>query len=146
MARSCARRSLAAAIIFIALVIWRVLFTLRMRRRRSRTFAMRGSGLLGFFLLLLLFLGKFLHRRLLQRRIVMLGEEVLLIFFKRILDPISQVVVQRLFTHNVLQQPRLCRIQVGIKPVLERADLLYLHVIEKAIGTSENDNDLLLGG
>jgi len=31
---------LAAAIIFIALVIWRVLFTLRIRRRKSRTFAM----------------------------------------------------------------------------------------------------------
>src|SRR3984885_6634198 len=145
MARSCARRSLAAAIIFIALVIWRVLFTLRMRRRRSRTFAMRGSGLLGLFLLLLLFLGKFLNRRLFKRRIAMLSEEVLLVFLQRILDPISQIIIQRLFTHNVLQQSRLCRIQVGIKPRLERADLLYLHVIEKSIGAGENDNDLFLG-
>ena len=39
MARSCARRSLAAATIFMALVICRVFFTLRMRRRMSRMFA-----------------------------------------------------------------------------------------------------------
>ncbi len=37
--RSCARRSLAAETIFMALVICRVFFTLRMRRRRSSTFA-----------------------------------------------------------------------------------------------------------
>ena len=38
-ARSCARRSFAAETIFMALVICRVFFTLRMRRRRSSTFA-----------------------------------------------------------------------------------------------------------
>src|SRR5215467_4102232 len=38
-ARSCARRSLAAATIFMALVIWRVFLILRMRRLKSRTFA-----------------------------------------------------------------------------------------------------------
>src|SRR6202158_4822744 len=37
--RSCARRSLAAETIFMALVICRVFFTLRMRRLRSSTFA-----------------------------------------------------------------------------------------------------------
>ena len=40
-ARSWARRSLAAETIFMALVICRVFFTLRMRRRRSSTFAIR---------------------------------------------------------------------------------------------------------
>jgi hypothetical protein len=40
MARSWARRSLAAETIFMALVICRVFFTLRMRRRKSSTFAM----------------------------------------------------------------------------------------------------------
>src|SRR5262249_18320785 len=39
-ARSCARRSLAAETICMALVIWRVFFTLRMRRRMSKRFAM----------------------------------------------------------------------------------------------------------
>src|SRR5665213_395415 len=39
MARSCARRGLAADTIFMALVIWRVFFTLLMRRRKSSTFA-----------------------------------------------------------------------------------------------------------
>src|ERR1700733_7416766 len=39
MARSWARRSFAAETIFMALVICRVFFTLRMRRRRSSTFA-----------------------------------------------------------------------------------------------------------
>jgi hypothetical protein len=39
-ARSCARRNFAAETIFIAFVIWRVLVTLRMRRRISRMFAM----------------------------------------------------------------------------------------------------------
>src|ERR1700755_1655271 len=92
MARSCARRSLAAAIIFIAFVIWRVLFTLRMRRRRSRTFAMRGLDLLRFFLLF--FFRKRLYGRLLECRITMLGKEVLLVFRQRTLDPVAQVVVQ----------------------------------------------------
>src|ERR1700684_3262937 len=103
MARSCARRSLAAAIIFIALVIWRVLFTLRMRRRKSRTFAMPGLGLLGFFLLLFLFFGKLLHRRLFEGCVTMLGEEVLLVLLQRILDPVPQVIVQRLLVHDVRQ-------------------------------------------
>ena len=39
MARSCARRSLAAETIFMALVICRVFLTERMRRLRSSTFA-----------------------------------------------------------------------------------------------------------
>ncbi len=39
IARSCARRSFAAETIFMAFVICRVFFTLRMRRRRSSTFA-----------------------------------------------------------------------------------------------------------
>ena len=45
MALSCARRSLAAETIFMAFVICRVFFTLRMRRRRSSTFAMTGYAL-----------------------------------------------------------------------------------------------------
>ena len=75
----------------------------------------------------------------------MLGQEVLLVFRQRTLEPVTQVVVQRLLAHNVIQQSRLCRIEVGIKPGLEGADLLYLQVIEKAIGSGENDDDLLLG-
>src|ERR1700733_4696202 len=141
MARSCARRSLAAAIIFIAFVIWRVLFTLRMRRRRSRTFAMRGSGLLDFFLLLLLFFGKRLHRRFLQGRITMLGEEVLLVFRQRSFDAISQIIVQRFLADNVIQQSRLCRIKVWIKPGLEGANLLHFEVVEKSVGAGKDDND-----
>jgi len=39
IARSYARRSFAAETIFMALVICRVFFTLRIRRRRSSTFA-----------------------------------------------------------------------------------------------------------
>src|ERR1700729_2232720 len=142
MARSCARRSLAAAIIFIALVIWRVLFTLRMRRRKSRTFAMRGLDLLCFFLLL--FFRKRLYRRLLERRITMLSQEVLLVFRQSTLDTVSEVVVQRLLAHNVIQQSRLCRIKIGIKPDLEGVNLLYFQVIEKAIGSGKNNDDLLL--
>jgi hypothetical protein len=48
-ARSCARRSLAAETIFMALVIWRVFFTLRMRRRKSSTFAILFSSQLSAF-------------------------------------------------------------------------------------------------
>src|SRR5438477_7403212 len=42
-ARSCARRSLAAETIFMALVICRVLITLRMRRLMSRMFAIENQ-------------------------------------------------------------------------------------------------------
>src|SRR5689334_25248886 len=45
MTASCARRSFAAATIFIALVIFCVLFTLPIRRRISLSVAMRRSGL-----------------------------------------------------------------------------------------------------
>src|SRR5437762_8730199 len=44
-ARSCARRSRAAETIFMALVICRVLRTLRMRRRISKTFAIGASSI-----------------------------------------------------------------------------------------------------
>ena len=44
-ARCWARRSFAADTIFMALVIWRVFFTLRMRRRISRMLAIYFCGL-----------------------------------------------------------------------------------------------------
>src|ERR1700730_18049090 len=74
----------------------------------------------------------------------MLGKEILLVFRQRIFDTLPQVVVQRLLAHNVIQQSRLCRIKVGVKPGLEGANLLYLQIIEKAIGSGKNDDDLLL--
>src|SRR5258706_16446190 len=46
-ALSCARRNLAAETVFMALVICRVLTTLRMRRRMSRMFAMNQFSVLG---------------------------------------------------------------------------------------------------
>src|ERR1700739_4586663 len=75
----------------------------------------------------------------------MLGKEVQLVFRQRTLDAVAQVVVQRLLGHNVIQQSRLCRIEVGVKPNLEGVDLLHLQVIEKAIRSGEDDDDLLLG-
>src|ERR1700761_647375 len=106
MARSCALRSFAAAIIFIALVICRVLLTLRMRLRKSRMLGMPGLSLLRF-LLLLLVRRELLDRRLLQRRIAMLGEKILLVFRQRALDPVPQIIVQRLLLQDVFQQPGL---------------------------------------
>ncbi len=48
MAASCARRNLAAETVFMALVICRVLTTLRMRRRISRMLAMNQLSALRF--------------------------------------------------------------------------------------------------
>src|SRR5712692_2827796 len=50
-ARSCARRNFAAETIFMALVICRVLVTLRMRRRMSRMLGMNQSSVVGHSLL-----------------------------------------------------------------------------------------------
>src|ERR1700752_3273538 len=77
--RSCARRSFAAATIFMALVIWRVFLVLRMRLLKSRTFAMPLSVLLG--------------RGYLCR--LMFGEEILLVLVDRILQAAAQIVVNR---------------------------------------------------
>jgi len=38
----------------------------------------------------------------------------------------------------------LCRIEIRIKPNFERVDLLHLEIIEKAVRSGEDDDDLLL--
>ena len=95
MARSCARRSLAAETIFMALVICRVFLTLRMRRRKieyvchdllanagavSRQLCLRFCGLLLIFTR---------------------GEEVCLVVLDRVGEALLDVVVERLFGGDV---------------------------------------------
>ena len=80
----------------MALVIWRVFFTLRMRRLKSRTFAMwlvrwlpLGFAAAVFFQLAL-----------------RAPQEVLLVFLERGVDAVLEIIVQRLLVDDVVQQLR----------------------------------------
>src|ERR1039458_5222987 len=80
MTRSCARRSLAAETIFMALVICCVFLTERMRRRMSIRLGMR------------------------RFRGFLIGHEPRLEFFHRSLEFAAQLIVQRLLGANFVPQ------------------------------------------
>src|ERR1700761_1252217 len=106
MARSWARRRRAAETIFMALVICRVFFTLRMRRRKSSTFAISpyvscparflclcpgGCGFLAGC------------------------QEVLLVSGDRVLQALAKIVVQRLLRFDTGQHLGRSRIHIGVE-------------------------------
>ena len=115
----------------MALVICRVFLTLRMRRRRSSTFAMLLSRS-RLFLLLVLF------------RTV--GEEVCLVVLDGVGQALLDVVVERLLGGDVGEDGRVARLEVGIEAVLEGAQVLDFNVVEQAVDAGEEDGDLLLSG
>src|SRR6516164_1337982 len=86
-ARSWARRSFAAETIFMALVICRVFFTLRIRRRRSSTFAIALSACLCHCLAF--------------------GDELFLVLLDDARHPVAQLVIEDLLFLNGAQQPRI---------------------------------------
>src|SRR5208283_4788321 len=90
-ARSCARRSLAAETIFMALVICRVFFTLRMRRRMSRMFAIALSR------------GR---RRLLLGRLT-LADKLPLVLLDDLRHRSARVIVQHFLLFDRLQHARV---------------------------------------
>src|SRR5882672_6305155 len=100
-ARSWARRSLAAETICMALVICRVFFTLRMRRRISKRFAM--------FLLCL---------RL--RRRLPFAHKALLEFRQGLLDVGLQLVAHHFLLHDRAEKFGIGRFHILIEPAFER--------------------------
>ena len=107
--RSCARRSLAAETIFMALVICCVFFTERMRRRMSIKLGMRGYRLVfrdeaGF---------EFLDRR---RQLSL------------------QRVVESLLLANLLEDRRVRILDEAVQFLFELAALLHRQIVEEALG------------
>src|SRR5438270_6635753 len=136
MARSWARRSLAAETIFMALVICRVFLTLRMRRRRSSTFA-------------ILFFQLRLSRSRLFLLLVLLravGEEVRLVILDGIGQAFPDVVIERFLGGDVAQDGCMARLEVGIEAVLEGAEVLHFYIVEKAVDAGNEDCNVLLCG
>src|SRR3954464_7560979 len=119
-ARSCARRSFAAETIFMALVICRVFFTLRMRRRMSRMFAKLCS-----------------YRHCLTRT-----HKRLLEIVERLLQIRLDRVVERLLLLDRLRQVRIDRVHVLVQLGLEVADLLDGKVVDITISSGEDDRYL----
>src|SRR5436309_2579790 len=115
--RSCARRSLAAETIFMALVICCVFFTLRIRRRMSIVLAIRLRGFPARPLLLL---------ECVDGGAQLAGQRV--VELRGLLDPIEQI--------GVVVEDRL--VQGG----LERPHIVDCQVVEEAVGTGEDRDDL----
>src|SRR6185312_9230735 len=84
-------------------------------------------------------------RTLLQLRPFVLRDEILLELLQRGMDAVAQIVVERFFRGNVLEQLRLRRVEVGIQSVLECPNLFHLQVIEVALRSGEQNNHLFLG-
>src|SRR5205814_10644205 len=108
--RSCARRSLDAATIFIALVICCVDLTARMRRRISNRDGMLGCG--GF----------------------LRGREVLPELLQRLVQILLDRVVDLLLVRQGRDQLRLAGVEEAIELRFIRAHRFHRHRIEVAVG------------
>src|SRR5258708_39525778 len=124
MARACARRRRAAETIFMALVICRVLFTLRMRRLKSSTLAIVYPLRLGFFR---------------KSRL-----EVFRVLLQRIVQPLLDVVIELLLLGEIVEQCALPGGQITVEAILKCANLRNLELIEIALRSSKENNGLLL--
>ena len=60
------------------------------------------------------------------------------------MDAVAQIVVESFLRGNVVQQLRLRGIQIRIQPVLKGANLLDLQVVQIALCSGKEDDDLLL--
>src|SRR5947207_7471998 len=95
MTRSCARRSLAAETIFMALVICCVFLTERMRRRISIRLGMGGFGLV--------------------------RDEARLVLVEQLGDAAAQIVVERLLGADIVENLAMRGFGEGIETGLELA-------------------------
>src|ERR1700760_184965 len=127
-ARSCARRSLAAETICMALVICRVLRTLRIRRRMSKRFAI---------VLLQSLRLNFCRCRL------PLAYKTLLKFLERFLHVRLDAVINRLLLHNRRKQLRIHGLNVFIQLFREGANIFHFKIVQIAVGAGKNNHDLL---
>src|SRR5579871_2661231 len=118
MTRSCARRSLAAETIFMALVICCVLRTERMRRRMSIRLGMRFNGR-------------------------MFGDETFLEFFDDGGDLAAQGVVEGFLFHNLGQQGAVRVVDEAVELFFELTHLFNRKIVQVALCTGEDDEDLL---
>src|SRR5579864_4509835 len=128
-ARSCARRSLAAETIFMALVICRVLITLRIRRRMSRMLGMMLVASNDYSVLL--------------RYRFPLRCELLFCFLNQVLQLRFQLIVENLLFHDRPQNSGIGRIDVLVQLFFELTHLVDRHVIEESAGARHDDQDLL---
>jgi hypothetical protein len=108
----------------------------------------RGRYRLGFLLLFLflVLVVEGLDGALLQLRVFVLGDEVGFVLLERGVDAALDVVVEGLLGSDVAQQLRLGRIQIRIKPFFEGVDVFDLEIVEVALGSGEQDDDLLFSG
>jgi len=104
----------------MALVICRVFFTLRIRRRRSSTFA----------IVLLLVLQP--------------CEEASLVLIDRCCQTSLEIVIQRLLRRDIRKDGRLRSLQVRIVAIFERAKIRNLNVIQQAVDACVDDRNLFL--
>src|SRR5487761_1099097 len=74
----------------------------------------------------------------------MLRKKVLLVFIQRGGDALLNVVVQRFFGCNVVEQRGLGRIQIRIQPLFKSFDVFHFHVVQNARRARIQDDDLLL--
>ena len=61
------------------------------------------------------------------------------------MNPLAEIVVERLFGGDVVEHLRLRRVEVRIESVFKGANLLDLQIVEEALGSGEKNDDLLLG-
>src|SRR5215469_4619120 len=116
MTRSCARRSLAAETIFMALVICCVFLTERMRRRISIRLGMCGCRLLR-----------------LEARLELLDCGFQLS---------AQLVIQHFLGADLVPDAAMRVVHETVELFLEPAALLYREIVEVALGAGEDDHDL----
>src|SRR5579862_1169003 len=76
----------------------------------------------------------------------MLGEEVRLVLIERRANAFLQIVVESLLGCDVVEERGLAGVEVLVEAVFEFADAVDLDVVEEALGSGEEDDDLLLGG
>src|ERR1700728_2107935 len=114
----------------MALVICRVFFTLRMRRRRSSTFAIRpyANARLGAYRC---------------RGFLASGKKVLLVLVDRVGQPLAKIVVQRLLPGDVREDVGMRRVEERVVAILKRAQCRDLNVVEQALCSGEQNRNLL---
>ena len=135
MVRSWARRSFDAETIFMALVICRVFFTLRMRLRRSRTFAIAiryfAAAATGCLLLRLSRKFFLVLVRMASARTVFLIE----------------FVVERLLCFVLMPKVRIVRVrgfEERIVAVFKGAEVFDFDIVEETVDSGIEDGYLLL--
>src|SRR5579859_6555866 len=122
MTRSCARRSLAAETIFMALVICCVLRTDRMRRRMSIKLGMDCYGLL------------------------FLGGKALFELLDGVLQVGTQRFIERFLFPKLRPDRRVGVVDKGVKALFELAAAFHRQVVQVSARTGEDDGYLSLHG